>query len=205
MQGSRSPITTQLAVSSRFRIQRKLGSGSVGAVYLAHDVSAERSVALKVIRSDGIGSKDLRVLQREFRAIASLRHPQIAEAYDFGYTEEGRIPFFTREYVAGSPLRPGPPDSKAQANPGEFLKPVLDLLDALDYLHAHDILHLDIHAGNLIVADDDKRGSVLSHPEGPLELPPQGLTELVIRITDESTLTGEVLDKSSRGIPDVNL
>ena len=65
-------------------------------------------------------------MQEEFRAIASLEHPQIARALDFGYTEDG-VPFYTREYVPGRPLPPGPP---AGESPEAFLRPLLDLLEA---------------------------------------------------------------------------
>jgi serine/threonine-protein kinase len=97
-------------------------------------------------------------MQEEFRAIAALEHPQIARAYDFGYTERDGVPFYTREYVPGRPLPPGPPGSE---RPEDYLRPVLDLLEALDHAHARGILHLDIHAGNLILADDPARGGVL--------------------------------------------
>jgi serine/threonine protein kinase len=63
--------------------------------------------------------------------------------------------------VSGEPLRGGPPDTRARENPGDHLRPITDLLDALEYLHAHDILHLDIHAGNVIVSDSAERGAVL--------------------------------------------
>jgi DNA-binding NtrC family response regulator/tetratricopeptide (TPR) repeat protein len=150
-----------LSVSSRYTILRKLGTGSIGTVYLARDEAAGRQVALKIIRAEHLGARGLEHLQREFRSIASLCHPQIAAAFDFGYTRDGNLPFYTRESIDGEPLAPGPPGPAGQASPREFLAPFFDLLDALHYLHAHEILHLDIHAGNLIVARDPRRGSVL--------------------------------------------
>ena len=159
--GSPSPKLERLVVSGRYHIQRKLGSGSMGSVYLARDEATSSLVALKVVKTDRLGPEGLADLQREFRDIADLRHPQIAAAYDFGYTTGARIPFYTREYIAGTPLRPGPPGQEGQLSPRDFLQPFYDLLDALHYLHAQEILHLDIHAGNVIEADDDERGSVL--------------------------------------------
>jgi DNA-binding NtrC family response regulator/tetratricopeptide (TPR) repeat protein len=158
MTTSPSPRRDPAVIAGRYAVRRKLGTGGMGTVYLAHDEASKRLVALKVIRTERLIADAVSRMQDEFRAIASLRHPQIAAAYDFGYTSEARIPFYTREYIQGSPLPPGPPGKEP---PGRFLRPILDLLDALAYLHEHGILHLDIHAGNLILADDEKRGSVL--------------------------------------------
>ncbi len=148
-------------ISRRFRILRKLGAGAIGAVYLARDETAERLVALKVIKKERLGAEGVAQLQEEFRAIATLHHPQIAAAFDFGYTEDGDIPYYTREYIEGSPLEPGPPPVDRRNSPREFLRPFFDLLEALEYLHSNDILHLDIHPGNVIVAKDARRGGVL--------------------------------------------
>ncbi len=146
-----------MRVAGRYTLRRKLGSGSVGTVYLAQDAVRGEEVALKLIRTERLSSSAVRSMQQEFRAISSLGHRQIASAYDFGYTDEG-LPYYTREYVPGVPLPSGPPENE---DPRRFLGPILDLLDALQYLHAGGVLHLDIHAGNLILSSDAKRGSVL--------------------------------------------
>jgi transcriptional regulator of aromatic amino acid metabolism len=94
---------TPALISGRYALRRKLGSGSSGTVYLAHDAVRDRQVAIKVIRSESVTPRGIASLQQEFQAIASLRHPQIASAFDFGYTEAG-LPFYTREYVSGGTL-----------------------------------------------------------------------------------------------------
>jgi len=156
-----SPRKDGLVISGKYRVRQKLGAGSVGTVYLADDLSTGKAVALKVLNIRALSPEAIALLQDEFRAFADLRHPQIAHAFDFGYTEQGHLPFYSREYVEGAPLAPGPPGPVGQADPLGFLRPILDLLDALEYLHDHQILHLDIHAGNLIVAENPERGAVL--------------------------------------------
>ena len=130
----------------------------MGAVYLAQDDRDGRSVALKVLRGDRLSAEAVDRLQHEFRAMACLRHPRLAAAYDFGYLEHGGTPFYTSEYIEGEPLPAGPPSAES---PAEFLRPIIDVLEALEYLHDHDVLHLDVHAGNVLVSRDPKRGAVL--------------------------------------------
>jgi serine/threonine protein kinase len=60
----------------------------MGTVYLAHDDRLRRRVALKILHTEQLLSGTTS-MQEEFRAVASLRHPRLARAYDFGYTESG--------------------------------------------------------------------------------------------------------------------
>src|SRR6185503_20774520 len=105
----RSPFREGEVAIGRYAIRKKLGAGSIGTVYLAEARRSGRPVALKVIRADRLSSRGVARLQREFKAIASLEHRQIAGAMDFGYTETGGVPYYTREYIEGTPLPPGPP------------------------------------------------------------------------------------------------
>ena len=93
----------------------------MGTVYLARDELGAGRVALKVLRTERLDSEGLVGLQREFRAIAGLSHPQIARAHDFGYTDGERLPFYTREYIEGVPLPPGPPSGTDRSGPQAFL------------------------------------------------------------------------------------
>src|SRR5262245_42080134 len=118
---SPSPREKRSSLGGRYLILRKLGSGSMGTVYLALDEKERREVALKIIQADRLTPEAITVLQREFQTFASLRHPQIAAAFDFGYADDGRVPFYTREYIRGTPLPPGPP---LGSKPQDFLRPI---------------------------------------------------------------------------------
>jgi len=158
MASSPSPQGGGALIAGRYRIERNLGSGSLGSVYLALDELQRTRIALKVIRADRLTPRAAAGLGAEFQTFVALRHPQIARALDFGQLDDGGASYYTREYVSGVPLPAGPP---GDASPREFLRPILDVLDALDYMHTAGVLHLDVHAGNLIVADDSRRGAVL--------------------------------------------
>src|SRR5262245_11729231 len=94
-------------VSRRYSLRRELGSGSLGTVYLALDRVRGKLVALKILRVERLGESAIASIRTEFQAVASLRHPRLAAAYDFGYSETGRIPFYTREFIPATPVAPG--------------------------------------------------------------------------------------------------
>ena len=154
MSPSPTPRFSSSTLAGRYAIGQKLGTGAFGSVYLAHDAERGHAVALKLIRPERLSAAAVTRLKREFRAIAALDHANIARAFDFGYADDGTRPFYTREYVAGSPLAAGPPPSgRDLGHPEAWLEPILRVLDALAYLHASEVLHLDIHPGNVIVTD----------------------------------------------------
>ena len=87
----------------RYRIVRRLGTGGMGSVYLAHDKQLDRDVALKIPRFGGSDS-DVQVQRfyREARAMATLRHPNLCVVHDVG--QQDGIHFLTMDYVEGKDL-----------------------------------------------------------------------------------------------------
>src|SRR5262247_286138 len=86
----------------RYEIQRRLGRGGMGTVYVAHDPVLGRMVAIKVFAGD-LDMPDARErFSREARASAALNHPNIVTVYDFG--EYGSQPYIVMEYVPGETL-----------------------------------------------------------------------------------------------------
>src|SRR5262245_43984830 len=97
-------VKTGDVVEGRYRIVRTLGTGEMGAVYLAEHVLLKRRVAIKIVRPELV--RDAEVLDSfmaEARAAGTLGHPNIVECTDIGFTA-ARVPYLVLEYVDGSVL-----------------------------------------------------------------------------------------------------
>ena len=137
----------------RFELQSELGDGSFGYVFRAYDPKLDRIVALKVQRSGWFsGEDDVRRFFGEAQSAAQLQHPGIVSLYETGQTEDD-VCFIVTEFVDGETL-----ESKMQR--GRFdvrqaTRLVLQLAEALQYAHEHDVIHRDIKPSNIIV---DRQG-----------------------------------------------
>ena len=102
------PLTTTRGsrlLNDRYRLERRLGRGGMGAVYAAVDDLLERPVAVKVIREDVAGPLDLDArFRQEARAAASFAHPHVVRVYDFG-VDRDRRPFLVMELLEGTTFR----------------------------------------------------------------------------------------------------
>ena len=134
-----------------YRIVARVGAGSMGEVYRAHDAKLDRPVALKLLPSTVAADADrLRRFHAEARAASSLNHPNILVIHDFGDLD-GR-PFIVSEFVAGETLR-------ARLNRGpvpvaEAVDIAMQLAGALSAAHARGIVHRDIKPENVMVRPD---------------------------------------------------
>lgn len=136
-----------------FRIDRVLGSGGMGRVYLGSraDGRVEQLVAIKTIRGALGGRELLRRFQRERRILAKLNHPNVAHFVDAGECADG-APFFAMEYIAGTPML-----EYAQAQRLDLatrLKLLIKIAGAVDYAHRQLVVHRDLKPGNVIVGAD---------------------------------------------------
>ncbi|MEO8607210.1 MAG: AAA family ATPase [Chloroflexota bacterium] len=150
-------------VGRRYLIQDQLGRGGMGVVYTALDSFTGKSVALKksVILAmdmetlpDTSESTEYRLLLvNEFKILAGLRHPNIISVLDYGFDDD-KSPYFTMELLQGAkPLR-----DAGVGKPIEYqLDLVVQMLQALAYLHRHNILHRDLKPGNVLVVGDEVR------------------------------------------------
>ena len=92
-------------VDTKYRVDRVLGRGGMGAVYCAHDMRLERDVAIKVVRAELLSDPDARTrFRREAQLVARLQHPGIVSVFDYGTLPDGAA-FLVMEYVRGRDLR----------------------------------------------------------------------------------------------------
>ncbi len=141
-----------------YRIERRLGSGGMGVVYEATELALERRVALKLLRADVAETPSARArFEREARSIARLRHPGIVAVHAIGESEGVR--FLAMELVRGRSLDALLDEARAE---GRFLPTTAivrmgaELADALAAAHAAGIVHRDMKASNVLVADEGR-------------------------------------------------
>ena len=136
-------------LAGRFVIEREAGVGGMGRVFRAHDDVSGRTVALKVLISDGTDDRDR--FEREARILSALSHPSIVAYVAHG--DDGGQPFLAMEWVEGQSLsarlRKGPLALEAATELG------VHVADALACAHEAGVLHRDVKPANLILATGD--------------------------------------------------
>ena len=135
----------------RYTIEKKLGEGGMGEVYLATDNSLERLVALKILSENF--SRDAERIQRlkqEAKAASALNHPNIVTIYEIGRTDG--IEFIAMEYVAGETLRELIDGGKL--NLKDAVGIAAQIAEGLGNAHRARIVHRDIKPENIIVRAD---------------------------------------------------
>lgn len=136
-----------------FQIERLIGRGGMGEVYLANrEAGFAQRVALKMLRPEAVARASL--FDRERQLLAGLEHPGIARLIDGGMSPDGR-PYMALEYVEGETITSWCAAQRVDL-PGR-LRLFTELCEAVDYAHARLILHLDIKPLNVLV---DREGRV---------------------------------------------
>jgi serine/threonine-protein kinase len=141
----------QVALESRYTIQREIGHGGMAVVYLAQDLRHERMVALKVLQprfSKALGAD--RFL-REIKVAAKLHHPHLLPLYDSG--DAGGLLYYVTPYVEGGSLRQLL-TREGRLRPAKALRIAHEIADALDYAHRNQVIHRDIKPENILLEED---------------------------------------------------
>ena len=137
-----------------YRLERLLGHGRMGVVYLAQDVALLRPTAIKVLSwsaADAQGQDPLRWFLAEARLVARINHPRVVQVY--GAARHGDFTIIAMEYVAGQSAEalvaggvPMPPDQATDV--------LVQVASALDAAHRSGVVHRDVKPANLLVGQD---------------------------------------------------
>jgi serine/threonine-protein kinase len=138
----------------RYRILGRIGQGSMGQVYLAHDHHLETDVVLKfpVAKDEAAGPEFLDRFAREIRALVRLSHPHVVRVIDAGDVQ-GR-PFVVMQFLAGGSLKDrmvsGPGGETLPLPPHSLQGWLLEIGKALDFLHEQQHIHRDVKPANIL-------------------------------------------------------
>jgi serine/threonine protein kinase len=146
-------------LDEKYHIEKLLGQGGMGAVYLATHLGTERPVALKVIAPEFMRNDEfIERFKREAKAAGRLRHPNVVDVTDFGFAQRGRerVAYLVMEYLDGCTLA----DVLAEES-RLSLDWVVDILEqvcsAVDEAHQQGIVHRDLKPDNIWL-EPNRRG-----------------------------------------------
>ena len=137
------------SLSHRYVVDRPLGNGGMGAVYLARDAKLGRPVAIKVVYSEVADHIDQERLLGEIRLTAGLQHPHILPVIDSGCVDG--VLYYITPYLAEGSLH----SLLEQDGPLPLERAIgiaLDVLEALEYAHAQGVVHCDIKPENILLS-----------------------------------------------------
>ena len=134
----------------KYLIEKKLGQGGMGAVYLASDPALGRKIALKIITSDN--KEMLERFHLEAQSVSKLKHPNIVQVYEAGVIDNRH--YFTMDYIDGMPLNKLL-EGKNKLSIQNVARVMFQIASALHYAHGQKLIHRDIKPANILI---DKTG-----------------------------------------------
>ena len=137
-------------MAGRYRLERELGAGGMGEVYVAIQEPLGRQVALKLMRAGLTGAAAQR-FEREAKSLAATTHPNIVTLFDYGRTDDGEL-FMVMELLPGMTLR-AHVARRGRLAPAEALPIVVDICRALEATHRGGIVHRDLKPDNVMLVD----------------------------------------------------
>jgi eukaryotic-like serine/threonine-protein kinase len=201
-------IPVERTVDGKYRLERVLGTGGMGAVYEATDLRLGRCVALKILLARNFGNPGaLRRFEREAQAAARLRHPNIVVVHDYGTLGmEGA--YLVMELLKGTTLR-SELDRVGSLHPPVAADWFDQILDGVAAAHAAGVIHRDLKPDNVIVTRDPQGRDVLKildfglaklsfgEPPDPKSLTVPGTVLGTLRYMSPEQLSGEPTDERS--------
>ena len=144
--------TGALVLNDRYKLIEKIGRGGMAEVWLAHDMTLERQVAVKIMLPEYANDPDFtRRFKMEAASAANLHSPYIVNVYDWGH--DGEIQYIVMEYVRGSDLK-SIIEERGPLTPRQAAKVGAQVCEALAAAHHQDIIHRDIKPQNIMIQPD---------------------------------------------------
>ena len=179
-------------LTSRYRLELRLGRGGMGTVYKATDTSLERAVAVKLIREDLVTSSDAAErFRREAKAAASFTHPNLVTVHDFGMDSDARV-FLVMELLEGSTLRQRFELQKKFATQ-QILQILGGVCAGLQAAHEYGLIHRDLKPENIFLAQSSE-GEVA-------KILDFGLAKFLVSPTNSAAATVDTLPGVLMGTP----
>ncbi len=139
-------------VIGAYRLERQIGRGGMGSVWLAHATDRTgATVAIKLLNRALLGRAGRERFAREGRVLAQLKHPNIARLIDAGLTDDGQ-PFLVLEYIVGTSIDRFADQLRCTLE--ERITLFLAALAGVAHAHANLVVHRDIKPSNILVGDD---------------------------------------------------
>jgi eukaryotic-like serine/threonine-protein kinase len=146
------PYIAGEVIGERYRLEREIGRGGMGVVWMAHSLVLGIDVAVKLIRAETAGPGLATRMSREAHAAARLGHPSLVRVFDFGWTHRGD-PYLVMEFVQGETL--GALIEREGSMPAiKAVQTLLPIADGLRLAHERSIVHRDIKPDNILLATD---------------------------------------------------
>jgi serine/threonine-protein kinase len=139
-------------LNNRYRLEERLGSGGMAMVYRAHDLTLERTVAIKILRKNLSENSEFRSrFHQEAKAAANLSHPNIVTVHDFGFYASQL--YIVMEYVPGTDLK-SLMNQKRPFGVSEAIDLFAQACAGLGYAHRAGLVHCDVKPQNMLVTPD---------------------------------------------------
>jgi serine/threonine-protein kinase len=179
-----SPVQPGDTLAEKYRVERVLGVGGMGAVVAARHIDLDELRAVKVMLPRAVRVKEtVERFMREARAVVRLKNPHVVKVYDVGRLEGG-APYMVMEYLEGRSMK-----AMLDAGPlptSEVVNYVLQALEAVADAHAAGLVHRDLKPSNLYLSEDQD-----GNPH--VKVLDFGITKLTTEESGEMTTTSDVL------------